>query len=231
MRHSNPVVYVVAKAPRPGATKTRLCPPLTLDEAARLAGAFVLDTLETVNTAGFTARVVCRDASEREELDRLVGPAAEVKIQSGRGLGDALEGAFREGIEDGFTAVAVLGADSPTLPVEVLHRAFAALVDVADVALGPAVDGGYYVLAARAVHPTLFRNMRWSTESVAAETLDRCRSLGLSTRTLPTWYDVDDMASLESLCSDMQRLPYTVAPHTRTVLEVIEALVPREQAV
>ena len=82
------VVYVVAKAPRPRVTKTRLCPPLTRDQAAQLASAFLLDTLVNVNLAGLTAGIVCREASERKALRQLVGPRVQVSIQSGGGPGD-----------------------------------------------------------------------------------------------------------------------------------------------
>ncbi|GAC1312995.1 MAG: TIGR04282 family arsenosugar biosynthesis glycosyltransferase [Chloroflexota bacterium] len=217
------VVYVIAKAPRPGTTKTRLCPPLTPDEAARLAGAFLLDTLDTVSLAGLTPRIVCRDADEREDLGRLVGSGVQISVQTGRGLGDALEGAFHEGFSDGFDAVAVLGADSPTIPLDILRQAFACLAGGQDVALGPTSDGGYYLLAARAVYATLFRDMTWGTDSVARETRRRCDALHLQLQELPTWYDVDEAASLEGLYRDLDRLPISIAPHTRAVLHAFPA--------
>jgi len=136
MKRADGVVYVVAKAPRPGSTKTRLCPPLSPDQAAQLAGA---------------------------------------------------------ALAHGF-----------------------------DVVLGPAEDGGYYVLAGRAAHPWLFRDMRWSTDGVASETLRRCRALGLRTHILRTWYDVGDAASLDILRTDLLRLPAGTATHTRAVLKDLD---------
>ncbi|HEX2036783.1 MAG TPA: TIGR04282 family arsenosugar biosynthesis glycosyltransferase [Chloroflexota bacterium] len=213
-------IYVVAKAPHPGKAKTRLCPPLTPEEAARLATAFLLDTVENVRAAGLVARVICRDAPEQEALQRLLGTATTVHVQEGYGLGAALETAFRQGLADGFEAIGVLGADVPTLPPAVLADAFEVVHRGADVALGPSDDGGYYLLVARTVHPTLFRNMVWSTDSVARITLARCRGAGLGTCLLPLWYDVDDAAGLATLREALLRAPDGVAPHTRAELLV-----------
>jgi rSAM/selenodomain-associated transferase 1 len=222
MKTTDSVVYVVAKAPRTGMTKTRLCPPLVPAQAAELARAFLLDTLTNVMLAGLSPRIRCRGLAEQRLLRRLAGPSVPVSIQAGVGLGDALEGAFQEGLADGSGAVAVLGADSPTLPVPILREAFIALTDGTDVVLGPALDGGYYLLAARAVHPRLFREMTWSTAGVASETLRRCRTLGLRTHVLRPWYDVDDPASLAALRGDLRQLPGSTAPHTRAVLETLD---------
>jgi len=221
MKRPDGVVYVVAKAPRPGVSKTRLCPPLRPDQAAHLAAAFLRDTLSNVTLAGLSARIVCQGMTEQQQLRRLAGPLTRVSIQSGAGLGDALDGAVREGLADGFAAVAVLGADSPTLPALVIREAFAALTDDNDVALGPAEDGGYYLLAARRAHPWLFHDMPWSTDRVASETLRRCQALGLRTHVLPAWYDVDDAASLGILRMDLRRLPMSTAPKTRAVLQAL----------
>jgi rSAM/selenodomain-associated transferase 1 len=213
----------MAKAPQPGVTKTRLCPPLTADEAARLAGAFIRDTISTVARADICPRIMCRGPAEQEALRELVGNSTSVSTQCGVGLGDALEEAFREGIGDGFAAVAVIGADSPTLPNAILREAFRAVASGNDVVLGPADDGGYYLLAASAVHPSLFRDMRWSTPDVAQETLRRSRALSLRTHVLPGWYDVDDSRSLAILRAHLRELPADVACHTRAVLDTIDA--------
>ena len=212
------VVYVVAKAPRPGEAKTRLCPPLQPDRAARLAEAFVLDTLTAVRATNLHARVICRNPAERADLEQRIGGLATVCTQAGTGLGDALESAFRQGLTDGFPAVGVLGADTPTLPPKVLDDAFAALEQGADVSLGPSEDGGYYLLAARALHRALFRQMAWSTTSVARTTIQRCHALGLRTHFLPEWYDVDDPDSLTRLLGHLREAPSSLAPHTRRQL-------------
>ena len=209
------VMYVVAKAPRPGACKTRLCPPLTPEQAAELAAAFLLDTLVVVHQAGLIPRVMCCGPEDQQLLQAML-PMVHVSSQNGHGLGDALETAFAQGLADGFERVAVLGADSPTLPATILRQAFSALETDRAVALGPSRDGGYYLLAARRVHPTLFREMTWSTSDVAAETLGRAYAARLETHLLPIWYDVDDVASLADLDAELQRLPAVVAPRTRT---------------
>jgi rSAM/selenodomain-associated transferase 1 len=214
------VVYVVAKAPRPGSSKTRLVPPLSPDQAARVATAFLLDTLELVRSSGFHPRVVCRDAGEQAALQALLGPHVPVLAQPGGGLGDALASALQAGLADGFPAAAVLAADSPTLPPDVLRQAFASQ---ADVALGPSRDGGYYLLSARSVHPALFHDMPWSTAAVFDETVRRCALLGLHVRQLPTWYDVDDVADLVRLRAELLAGPQGLAPHTRAALAGVAA--------
>jgi rSAM/selenodomain-associated transferase 1 len=210
---------VVAKAPLAGQSKTRLCPPLTPPVAARLAGAFLLDTLATVAAAGLAPRVICRDAAEQEALRALVGGQATVHVQEGAGLGDALESAFRQGLGGGAAVVGVLGADAPTLPAAVLADGCRAVATGYDVALGESDDGGYYLLAARAVHPVLFRDMAWSTSAVGAETRRRCRAAGLRTHLLPRWYDVDDAAALGTLRAELARTAPGVAPRTRAELD------------
>jgi rSAM/selenodomain-associated transferase 1 len=225
---SNGVVYVVAKAPVAGQAKTRLSPPLTPEDAAQLAGAFLLDTLVSVVDAGLTPRLICRNADDRVLLAQVAGSDVRADVQPGTGLGDALESAFQHGVDGGFAAVAVLGADTPTLPASILREGFVALArGAADVTLGPSEDGGYYFLAARALHPTLFREMEWSTDRVAAETLRRSAAAGLRVHLLPRWYDVDDAASLDRLQTHLRRLPDAVARYTRSALGAIAAgLVP-----
>jgi hypothetical protein len=95
------------------------------------------------------------------------------------------------------------------------------------VALGPSEDGGYYLLASRAVHSSLFREMTWSTAQVAAETLRRCAGLGLRVAGLPTWYDVDDAPGLARLQAELSAsggLPVTSARHTRAALDRLSPL-------
>jgi rSAM/selenodomain-associated transferase 1 len=210
------LVYVIAKAPRAGQAKTRLSPPLQPGQAARLAGAFLRDTVDVALRAGVAVRVICRSAAERAALQPLAGPVV-VHVQHGQGLGAALESAFALGLADGYARVGVLGADLPALPPAVIAAAFAGL-DHADVALGPSDDGGYYLLAARQVYRPLFHDMVWSTSQVAQETLRRCAMLQLRTHVLAMWPDVDDVAALRRLRATLQGQSADVAPHTRAVL-------------
>ena len=212
------IVYVIAKAPTINGSKTRLSPPLAPEQAVELARAFLLDAVEIARAADIDVCVMCRSDADRERLHGLLGSGTAVSVQRGRGLGSALESAFAEGLAAGYRGVAVFGADSPTLDPRILGEAFRSLDAGADVALGPSLDGGYYLLAARAAYPSLFRGMPWGTSSVARRTLQACEMIGLSVQALPLWYDVDDWAGLAQLRAEIVRGRAARAWNTRHAL-------------
>jgi rSAM/selenodomain-associated transferase 1 len=199
--------------------KTRLAARVGDDAATALARAFLLDTVENVQrAAGVDARAVCRDDADASAIRSLIGDDVPVLVQSRPGLGAALEECFAHGLADGYHGVAVLGSDSPTLPPNVLTSAFEVL-DGRDVAIGPCPDGGYYLLSARGVHPSLFRDMVWSTPDVFQETLVRCAIDSLRVATLPTWLDVDTPDDLDALVESLA--DSDAAPNTRRALSAI----------
>lgn len=215
------LIYVVAKAPLAGAVKTRLCPPLHPQQAADLYEGMLLDSLAVAAAVpGAGVRAICPDEAHRASLRRLVPASCEVVAQRAPGLGAALEESFRDGLAQA-EAVAVISSDNPTLPAERLCRAFRALGEH-DVVFGPSDDGGYYLVAARATHATLFRDMTWSTSGVLAESLRRCASIGLRPHLLERWYDVDDGAGLALLLADLARTTREQAVHTRRALASLE---------
>jgi glycosyltransferase A (GT-A) superfamily protein (DUF2064 family) len=115
----------------------------------------------------------------------------------------------------------VIGADSPDLPPDLLRAAFDALhpgPDAADVVLGPATDGGYYLIGLRWKEPRLFTDIAWSTPQVLAQTQERADSLGLRVHLLPEWPDIDTPDDLERLHERLQSAPPEVCPRTRTLL-------------
>jgi glycosyltransferase A (GT-A) superfamily protein (DUF2064 family) len=107
-----------------------------------------------------------------------------------------------------YDAVCLLNSDSPTLPTDMLVRAARALAAPGDrVVLGPAEDGGYYLIGMKTPHPELFSDIAWSTETVAAETRARAAGKGLELVELDTWYDVDDNAALQRLLRELSGAP------------------------
>jgi rSAM/selenodomain-associated transferase 1 len=210
-------LVIVGKAPRPGRTKTRLVPPLSIDQAADLSSAFLLDTVELGRGLGWECVSVVHPAEphEAEVLAQLLPPDVRLCAQVGLGLGSALQGAFAGHFAEQFDRVVLVDSDSPTLPSEVLHAACAGL-DEYDVTLGPSVDGGYYLLGLRQQHDELFEGITWSTALVFAQTLRQARLLNV--QCLPEWYDVDAPDDLRRLSEDLAQQPDHVAAHTRAVL-------------
>ena len=212
-------LVVVGKAPIAGQVKTRLCPPLTLAQAAGLHHAFLGDTV-ALASAGLVADVAVlyppRPGAEAA-LAAAVGSAVRLLPQRGEGLGDALAGAAADLFGHGYDQVALLSSDNPTLPPAYVAAAFAAL-DRHDVALGPAEDGGYYLIALGRPHLGLFERITWSTAAVFAETCERAAALGLRVATTPRWYDVDDVAGLRRLFAEVEAGGGSTASHTRAFL-------------
>jgi uncharacterized protein len=212
----SPKAFIVAKAPIPGRAKTRLVPPLTAEQAAGLQEALLLDTLEACRAEAETA-LLHADASDAPVLARLVGPEVPLVLQDGRGLGDALRLGMARGLAEG--PAALVSADIPAFPAGSLSRAFSLLEErAADVVLGPALDGGYWLIAMREPSEVPFHGIPWSTPAACAVTVQRCREGGLEVATLEPWRDVDTIVDLAFLLREAAGLP---APRTVGALEAL----------
>jgi glycosyltransferase A (GT-A) superfamily protein (DUF2064 family) len=235
-------IGVIAKSPRPGHSKTRLCPPLTPEEAAQLSGAFLRDTTESLASAKQMAPIVGYAAyaplgTEHELLPHLAatttciladgtGPALPGVEGFGRCLLHAITGLFSQG----HSAACVLSSDTPTLPTAFLVSAAEHLLagDERRVVLGACDDGGYYLLGMRAPHAGLFKDITWSTNTVAAATRERALGLGLELIELPQWYDIDDAVALQKLLLDSTGYPAAFTRKAVGSLRLMNALrVPR----
>lgn len=194
-RTVRPVICVFAKAARPGHVKTRLLPALTAERAAELHRAFVETLL---------GRVLTLDAAVELHTDVPSGdwlhPGIGRRLQAAGDLGERMLHALKGGLAGGVP-VAILGADSPDLPLA--HVSWL-LQSEADVGFGPAEDGGYWGIVARRVHPEMFRGVNWSTATALDDSLRATRDAGLSTALGPTWYDVDFPADLERLSASAE---------------------------
>jgi uncharacterized protein len=209
-------IAVMAKAPRPGAVKTRLVPPLTPDAAAALSASFLRDITENIVLAAQEAPIhgyiAYAPAGHERAFDGMLAPGTGLVLADGtaiaetdvRGFGCALLHAAQALFEREHESVCLLNSDSPTLPTALLARAAQILAEPGDrVVLGPAEDGGYYVIGMKAPHVHLFQNVDWSTDRVATQTRERARALGLPVHELDTWYDVDNASALHRLCREI----------------------------
>lgn len=205
-------IAIMAKASAPGRTKTRLVPPLTFDQAASLNTAFLQDIAGNLTAAGRHASIASYAAfapAGSEDFFRAILPPAVGLIDACLPtFGECLLHTIEQLFARGHTAAVVLNSNSPTLPTALLVETAAALAQPGERAvLGPSTDGGYYLLGLKSVHRRLCEDIAWSTERVAAQTLERARELALDVQLLPEWYDVDDLDALRRLHGEVFRLP------------------------
>jgi uncharacterized protein len=186
----------MTKHPAPGRVKTRLAAALGPERAAALYEAFVLDLAERLAPLGWP---VTWAYWPREAPFASILPGARCRAQEGRDLGERMSHAIAVELADGAGSVVVIGADAPHLDTSLLGEAAERLADDADLVLGPADDGGYYLIGLKAPAPALFAGIAWSTSGVLAATLARARVLGLQVHLLAPGFDVDEPADLERL--------------------------------
>lgn len=212
-------LIIVAKQPAPGQTKTRLSPPLSPEQAAALYECFLRDTLDQMRQVTEAHRVIAYLPLDAADHFHQFAPDFQLIPQSGQHLGERLDNALTSYLSHGYQRAVIMDSDSPTLPTAYLSQAFHVLEDGADVSLGPCEDGGYYLIGLRQPAPRLLREVQMSTPTVAADTITLAKKEGLSVNLLPTWYDVDDAASLTRLVREMASLEPHVAVRTRRFLE------------
>jgi hypothetical protein len=192
------VLAVFLKAPRPGAVKTRLIPALGDAGAARLYRALAEAVVAATRPEGdgYDRVLFFTPPEARAEMEAWF-PGEACLAQSGADLGARMSSAFEEAFRRGARRVAIVGSDVPALSRDDVHAALAALEDH-DLVLGPARDGGYYLIALPEPRPALFEGLAWGTASVFAATMERAAALGLAVRVLEERRDVDNVEDVRA---------------------------------
>jgi len=243
---------IMTKAPQPGRVKTRLVPPLTLEEAAELNKCFLRDTATAISTAcsrrpagdvqfehagashSEAARSACgiavyTPAGAESTYNDILPTAFSLLPQRGDRFGERLYSAVEDLFKCGFGSVCLIDSDSPTVPAKNFAEAVELLSTIEDrIVLGPSYDGGYYLIGVKKPHRHLFEQIDWSTERVLNQTMLRATEIGIEVKLLPTGYDVDDDASLRRLCNELltDSTSADIAPYTR---EFLAGLVERKK--
>ena len=229
-------IIVFAKAPIPGQVKTRLCPPLTPDEAATLHGSFVLDTVERTKAAAAKLklpldRYLACAPSATHVFFKILEERQGVKLinQVGDDLGARMNQACNALLAQGYRQVLLMGTDVPTLPFDHFKQALTALENH-DLVLGPAFDGGYYLIGLRRMAPELFTDIPWSTDQVLGLTQEKAEGIGLQASLIPPWRDVDTLADLEAFmgaCAVETKKPKDERSFSARTTGVLELLAKR----
>lgn len=209
---SDRVLVIMAKAPRPGGVKTRLARSLSLKAVIGFYCCLLDDTLALARSLGdVEVAIMCPD-SDVSELARLAGDDASVVAQKGEGLAAGLTSVFAHFAEDRQRRIIAFNSDSPHLPRSILEGAFQTLA-AHDVVVGPTHDGGYYLVGAKASHPTLFAHDGMGTSSALERLLSRARGLELSLGFADPFYDIDVADDLTRLAAELRLAPER-APRT-----------------
>lgn len=203
-RQTEGCILLFVKSPEHGPVKSRLAQVVGVKIACELYRNFVSDILETLAdvTAGerYDLRVCFYPAGAGEGIRTWLGARFTCMPQEGRDLGERMNHAFQSGFAAGYRRMLILGSDTPDLTPDIIREGFQHLDRHAAV-IGPAHDGGYYLLGFRSKTfiPAIFEGIPWSTERVFEETMAAFRRAGAEVAVLPPWRDVDTLADLQAL--------------------------------
>jgi len=212
LSYPNRTLVIMAKAPKPGMVKTRLIESLPSAAVTALYRCLLEDTLALAKSlTSVEVAVMCPEA-DHDELAQLLGNRVKVVAQKGQGLAAGLTSVFRHFTATGRQQVIAFNSDSPHLAPSVLNSAFE-ILGAHDVVVGPTHDGGYYLVGAKAAHPSLFEGDGMGTRSALDRLLTRTKALELSTGFTDTFYDIDVATDLILLAKELRFAP-AKAPRT-----------------
>jgi rSAM/selenodomain-associated transferase 1 len=211
-------LVIMAKAPRPCAVKTHLESSLSPSAVTDFYRCFLDDTLTLARSLSDVKVAIMCPESNANELAYLAGKEASLVAQEGEGLAAGLTSVFVHFVESHQRRIIAFNSDSPQLPRSVLEDAFETLV-AHDVVVGPTQDGGYYLVGAKASHPTPFAHDGMGTSSAQERLLSRTRALELSVGFAAPFYDIDVADDLTRLAAEFRLTP-SRTPHTARRLEV-----------
>jgi uncharacterized protein len=194
----HPGIFIMMKYPEAGKAKMRLAQSLGKEAATSLYRAFIQDTLETVQSLDITYHIAIHPPESQEAFVQWLGSSHQFVRQKGMNLGERLQNAFLTMFKKGYQQVIALASDSPDLPVEILRQAISSL-QTHKVVIGPATDGGYYLIGFSHDFflPEVFQNISWSTDTVLRDTLSRIEAKTSQIHLLPEWRDIDNKRDLQ----------------------------------
>ena len=195
--HDKPIILLFIKAPLKGQIKSRLAAAIGNDAALELYQRFVLDTIDTVGALAIPLRICFYPPDAGTTIRTWLGNEHACMPQQGNDLGERMEQAFEQVFKEGYDRAVLIGSDIPELSHAVIREAFAAL-DTYDAVIGPAADGGYYLIGftAKSFVTSVFHHIVWSTSTVCDETLTRFKHSGKRVHLLPKLHDVDTQDDL-----------------------------------
>jgi hypothetical protein len=198
---NNRCLILFVKYPQKGKVKSRLAQYLTDAQATGLYENFVRDIFATVDRGSFSLRIYFYPPEKKEAIKKLWGNNYQYKVQSGTDLGERMKNAFLTEFVAGFKLVSLIGSDCPDLPADIIEESFRALGDTSSSVIGPATDGGYYLIGFRkdAFCPDIFSGIEWGSSSVLKKTMNILRSKEHHLHILPQWRDIDSKEDLDDL--------------------------------
>jgi uncharacterized protein len=218
------LVALMTRVPLPGQTKTRLMTHLTGEECARLHRAFLEDVIPLLtDVVKLPTCIFFTPSDNAQPLQELVNDRLPLIPQEGETLGERMSAAIRWGLAQGYEGVLVVGSDLPTLPAAVFHEAVRQL-EYCDVVLGPTLDGGYYLVAAKEDYPGIFQDIAWGTGNVFEATMCQIKRMGLKPSVLIPWNDVDTFADVQLLQEQLKAsalITPTTNRHTRIAVKTL----------
>lgn len=200
------------KHPHPGQVKTRLADEVGAEVAARLYAAFMDDLAFNFRAAGDHRILGFWPADTAPFFDQYAKFGYELWPQPEGDLGQKIISYFKYALKEEGSRAVLIGTDSPTLPSEFAEQAFE-MLDSVDCVVGPATDGGYYLIGLRRPMPSLFENIAWSGANVLVQTVQRATAAGLTLGLLTPWYDVDDLRGLQVLAGHIRAMTHTGQTH------------------
>ncbi len=209
------IILLFIRVPAKGKIKSRLASAIGEDAALELYKNFVLDIIDTIDKSGYPLRIFFLPPDAGEALAGWLGRHHRYLPQDGNDLGENMERAFRRIFSEGFTSAVLVGSDIPDLTAAVFHEALESLM-TDDVVLGPAADGGYYLIGCNktTLLPYMFHGIAWGTNTVFRETLSILREAALRVHLVPEWQDVDTLDDLKAL---FERNRDTIFDKSRTM--------------
>jgi uncharacterized protein len=204
--NSRPLLIVFTRLPVPGSAKTRLIPLLGANAAAELQSfltARIIDTAKRFSETDATVLEVHYSDGTEDALRDWLGNDLKFRAQEQGDIGRRMAAAFEACFREGYSPIVLIGSDCPDISEELLREAFLRLTS-ADLVLGTAYDGGYYLIGMKEHHPGLFASIEWGTSTVLSATIKQAEKLDLAISLVDKLIDIDDAESLKMWLSGLK---------------------------